>query len=248
MSHLKVGDRVAYFSAGSYAEYTCANATNTARVPDGIPMEQAAIANVAGITALMLSQEIYNVQKGDFVLVHAAAGGVGQTLCQILSAKGAMVIGTTSSEHKAELARRAGATHVILYTQQDVAAEVMKLTSDNGCRLVLDGVGKATFESSLASTATRGHLICFGNASGKPDPFDITRLTKGSKILCRPTMADFIKTHDDYQRLAGQVFELMKKNQLKFEINKMYDLQDASKAHEDLESRNTTGKLVLRIQ
>jgi NADPH:quinone reductase len=200
VSHLKVGDRVAYFSPSTYAEYTCANSSTTARVPDSISMEDAAVANLAGITALMLCQEIYKVRKGDYVLVHAAAGGVGQTLCQICSSLGAIVVGTTSTAAKAEIASKSGAHHLINYTTQNVTDEVMRITDGNGCRVVFDGVGKSTFDSSLACVAKRGYLLCFGNASGKPDPFDITRLTKGSKVLCRPTMGDFISTPEDYQR------------------------------------------------
>lgn len=250
VQHVRVGDRVAYFSAGSYAEYTLASASTTSVLPAKVTLEQGAIAHVAGITTLMLAQEIYRVKRGDYVLVHAAAGGVGQALCQFCAHVGAVVIGTTSSEMKAAIARQAGAQHVILYNDgglNSVIDQVMALTKGAGCRVVFDGVGKATFEQSLAACGIRGLIACFGNASGKPDAFDVTRLTKGSKMITRPTMADFIRQPEDYQRLISQVYQLQADGVLRFAVDSHYQLADAAQAHRDLEGRKTTGKLALRI-
>jgi NADPH2:quinone reductase len=169
-------------------------------LPDAVSLETGAACLLQGLTALMLSREIYHVRQGDTVLVHAAAGGVGQLLCQICNDAGATVIGTTSTPAKAEIARKAGAHHVILYTEEDVVEAVKRLTDGQMVNVVYDGVGRFTFESSLASLRRRGWLVCFGNASGKPDLFDVTRLTKGSLVLTRPTLADFVSTKQEFEQ------------------------------------------------
>ena len=191
---------MAYIGPKTYAEYTCASADKSVQLPESLNFEQGACAMLQGLTGMMLTHETYRVQPGDVVLVHAAAGGTGQLLCQICKAMGARVIGTTSTPEKAAVAKQAGADDVILYTQEDVVAKVKALTNGTGVNVVYDGVGKATFDLSLASLRPRGWMISFGNASGKPEPFDILRLAKGSFTLMRPTLFDFVATKADFQR------------------------------------------------
>ena len=199
-SAFKTSDRIAFIQPGTYTEYCCPAAAKCIKVPDGVPMDMAGGSLLAGLTGLMLTQETYQVKKGDFVLIHAIAGGVGQILCQLCKNAGATVIGTTSSDEKADIAKQLGADHVIDYTKQDVVQQVKQLTDGLGVNVVYDGVGKSTFDTSLLCLKPHGWMITFGNASGKPEPFDVLRLAKGSVKLMRPTLFDFISTPHDFQR------------------------------------------------
>ena len=169
----KEGDRVVYMNESTYAEYTAANAEKAIKIPSGMPEKIASAAILQGLTALTLIRETYHVQKGDWILVHAAAGGVGLWLCQLLKAVGARTIGTTSTEEKGNLAKKAGAEVVINYSHEDVKSKVMELTNGEGVRAVFDGVGKATFELSLDCLARKGTMASFGNASGAVPPLTI---------------------------------------------------------------------------
>eukprot|EP00158_Paraphelidium_tribonemae_P001775 Partr_v1_DN24795_c0_g2_i2_m37370 putative Quinone oxidoreductase len=234
-SNFKTGDRVAFFMPGSCAEYACPSIYKCIKVPEGVPMDVAGSCLLAGLTALMLTQETYRVKRGDTVLIHAVAGGVGQLLCQMCKQVGASVIGTTSSVEKADIGRALGADHIIDYTKVDVLTEVMRLTGDVGVDVVYDGVGKATFDASLACVRPHGWFLSFGNASGKPEPFDILRLGKGSKKLMRPALVDFISTAADFQRLAADLFERIAGGKLKISIYKQYPPENVADAHRDLE-------------
>jgi len=199
-----------------------------------------------GLTAHYLSTSTYPVQAGDTALVHAAAGGVGLLLTQMVGKlRGGRVIATVSSEEKAALARAAGADEVIRYDQADFAAEVLRLTADEGVQVVYDGVGRTTFEGSLASLRRRGLLVLYGAASGPVPPFDPLRLMAGSVFLTRPTLAHYTATRDDLLARAQAVFDWVAAGRLNVRIGGRYALSDARKAHEDLQGRRTTGKLLL---
>ncbi|KAI3646149.1 hypothetical protein MP228_009077 [Amoeboaphelidium protococcarum] len=250
VKHIRVGDRVAYFSPGSYAEFTAANAAQTTVLPDGVSFEMGSVYCVAGLTSLVLSSEVYQVKQSDTVLIHAAAGGVGQILSQICKNhfKVQTVIGTTSSEEKAEIARKNGCDHVILYSKPGVSVydEVMKITGGAGCNVVYDGVGKSTFDVSLDCVAKRGWLLLFGGASGPVPPLDILRLSKGAKNLARPSLMEFISTKEDFDRLSQKFFAMLVAGEVKIDISKVYNLENVSQAHSDLEGGKSTGKLVLK--
>jgi NADPH:quinone reductase len=245
---VKVGDRVAWCGVrGTYAEQAVAPESQLVRVPDGVSSEQAAAALLQGMTAHYLAETTYPIQVGDTVLVHAGAGGTGLLLTQMAKRRGARVITTVSSEEKAELSRAAGADEVILYTQQDFAVEVKRLTDGAGLPVVYDSVGKSTFEQSLQCLRPRGMMVLFGGASGAVPPFDLIRLsTMGSLFVTRPTLGHYIATRADLEARAGDVFRWVADGSLKLRIEHTYALRDAAQAQRDLESRQTTGKLLLR--
>ncbi|KAI9336390.1 hypothetical protein BDR26DRAFT_912041 [Obelidium mucronatum] len=247
VSSFQVGDRVAYMNANTCAEYALASQEQTIKVPTNVSMEQAAALLLQGATAMSLTRLAYEVKKGDHVLIHAAAGGTGQMLVQICKHYGAVVIGTTSSPEKAETARKAGADHVILYTQQNVKDEVLKITSGKGVQVVYDGVGKSTFDISLGSLARLGTLASFGNASGKVDDVDIMKLVPNAVRLMRPSLFSFIKDKADFDFLVNPLLELFGAGKITIHIHKIYDLSDIKSAHDDLESGKTQGKLLLRV-
>jgi NADPH2:quinone reductase len=197
------------------------------------------------MTAHYLALSTHVLQKGETCLVHAAAGGVGGLLVQIARLRGARVIASVGSETKANIAREDGADEVILYRTQDVAAEVQRLTSGEGCRVVYDGVGKDTFHASLASTARRGMLVTYGNASGAVPEIQPLILANGSKYLTRSVLRDYIVTRDELLGRARDLFGWMIEGKLKLRIHREYPLAEAAQAHRDLESRNTIGKLLL---
>lgn len=245
------GDRVAWSGVpGSYAELVAVPAANAVRVPDGVSDEQAAGALLQGMTAHFLVTTTYPVARGDAVLVHAAAGGVGLLLTQLAMARGGQVIGTVSTEEKARLARDAGATEVIRYDQvEDIAAEVRSLTGGQGVAVAYDGVGKTTFDASLASLRPRGMLVLFGAASGPVPPVDPQRLnTGGSLFLTRPSLFHYVATRKELDYHAGEVFAAVADGTLDIRIAHRYPLAEAARAHEDLQSRRTTGKLILLPQ
>jgi NADPH2:quinone reductase len=245
---VKVGDRVAWCGVrGTYAEQAVAPESQLVRVPDGVSSEQAAAALLQGMTAHYLAETTYPIQVGDTVLVHAGAGGTGLLLTQMAKRRGARVITTVSTEEKAELSRAAGADEVILYTQQDFAVEVKRLTDGAGLPVVYDSVGKSTFEQSLQCLRPRGMMVLFGGASGAVPPFDLIRLsTMGSLFVTRPTLGHYIATRADLEARAGDVFRWVADGSLKLQIEHTYALRDAAQAQRDLESRKTTGKLLLR--
>jgi NADPH2:quinone reductase len=239
------GDRIASTNlAGAYAELALVPANRAVPVPDGVGDEQAAAALLQGMTAHYLLFDSYPVRAGDTVLVHAAAGGMGLLVTQLATRLGAKVIGTVSTPEKEKLAREAGAVEVLGY--DGVAARVRELTGGEGVAAVYDGVGRATFDESLASLRPRGTLVLYGYASGPVPPFDLNRLaTGGSLSVTRPTLQHFIATDAELLRRAGDVLGWVADGSLRIVIGGRYPLAEAPRAHEDLQSRRTTGKLLL---
>ena len=242
-----VGDKVAWPSSlGSYSPTHAVNAASVVKVPEGVSLDVACAAMLQGMTAHYLIASLYEIKPGDTALVHAAAGGVGQLLCQMISNRGATVIGTASTAEKAEIARTAGASQVIRYDTEDVAAKAKELTNGIGVDVVYDGVGQATFEGSLASLKRRGMMALFGGASGMVPAFDLQALSRmGSLFVTRPTLADYIAGPGEMQWRADEIFTEHLAGKLNFAIGKTYALQDAKDAHTDLAARKTTGKLLL---
>ena len=245
VSDVSVGQHVASTNfAGAYAEFAIARAERVVPIPHGVADETAAAALLQGMTAHYLLHDSYPVKVGDTVLVHAAAGGMGLLLTQLASRMGARVIGTVSTPEKAELARGAGAAEVLDYN--GIAEKVRALTDGEGVAAVYDGVGASTFEASLASVRRRGVLVVYGAASGPVPPVDVQHLSAaGSIYLTRPTIAHFIVTPAELAKRAGDVLRWVADGSLDIRIGGRYLLAGAARAHEDLESRRTTGKLVL---
>ena len=248
LTDIVVGDVVATAAAatGTHAEYALVDAVQAVPVPDGVDADVAAAAMLQGMTAHYLVNSTYPVRDGDAVLVHAAAGGVGQLLVQLAKAKGARVIGTVGSAAKVEIARDAGADDVIRYDEvEDVAAAVRDLVPD-GVHAVYDGVGQATFEASLASLRRRGMLVLFGAASGAVPPFDLQRLNAaGSLFVTRPTLVHYTADRDELLWRSGDVLDAIADGSLRVAIGGRYSLDDAAQAYRDLEGRASTGKLLI---
>lgn len=247
VTRFKPGDRVATTNAGgAYAEASLVRADRAVAIPDAISTEVAAAILLKGMTTEAFVRRTYPVKAGETVLVHAAVGGVGQIMTQWLKAIGAVVIATVGSEAKAAKARALGADHVILYREQDVAAEVRRITGGTGVPVAYDSVGKDTFEGTLASLARRGLFVSFGNASGPVPPFSPARLAQaGSLYLTRPTLFDYIVTTEDLDASAALVFGMVASGKIQIEIGQTFALADARKAHEALESRSTVGASLL---
>jgi NADPH2:quinone reductase len=247
VSGLAVGDRVGWVAApGSYAQQVVVDVDRAIRVPDGVSDEVAAAVLLQGLTAHYLSTSTYPVQVGDTVLVHAAAGGVGLLLTQMVKLRGGRVVATVSTEEKAALAREAGADEVVRYDQAEFAPEVRRLTDGAGAAAVYDGVGQATFDGSLASLRPRGMLVLYGAASGPVPPFDAQRLNSGGSLfLTRPSLTHYSSTRDELLARARDVFDWIAAGRLKVRIGGRYALADARRAHEDLQGRRTAGKLLL---
>jgi NADPH2:quinone reductase len=241
------GDAVVSTSViGSYAEYALVPAAQLVKVPDGLSLECAAAVLLQGMTAHYLAYSTYPLKAGDTALVHAGAGGVGLLLTQIASAQGARVITTVSTKAKAELSREAGASDVILYTDQDFEAEVKRLTGGKGVDVVYDSVGKTTFDQSLNCLRPRGLLALFGASSGPVPPFDPIQLNqKGSLFLTRPVLWHYIATRAELEWRAGDVLGWAAKGDLKVRTEHTYPLVNAAQAQIDLEERKTTGKILL---
>jgi NADPH:quinone reductase len=244
---IKVGDRVAWTGIlGSYAEYAAVPSDRLVPIPEGIPEQQAAAAMLQGMTAHYLTHDTYPLKHGEAALIHAAAGGVGLLLVQMAHHIGTRVIGTVSTGEKAKLARDAGADEIILYTKQDFEAETKRLTNGKGVDVVYDGVGKTTFEKGLNVLRPRRYMVLFGGSSGPVPPFDLAQLsTKGSLYVTRPTLAHYIATTEELRARAKAVFDMIASGKLKLRIERTYKLAEAAQAHRDLESRKTTGKLLL---
>jgi NADPH:quinone reductase len=241
----RLGDRVAWSDTpGSYAEQVAVAAERVVPVIDGVSCERAAAALLQGMTAHYLATSTYPVQPGDAVLVHAAAGGVGLLLTQIVKMRGGRVIGTTSSDEKAQLARSAGADEVIRY--EAFAERVRELTGGEGVAVVYDGVGKETFDESLSSLRPRGYLVLFGAASGPAPPFEPARLEdRGSLYLTRPSLRHYTASREDLLERAAELFGWIAGGGLAVRIGGRYPLEQARRAHEDLGGRTTSGKLLL---
>jgi NADPH2:quinone reductase len=243
---VKVGDRVSYAPAiGSYAEYQVVAADRLVPVPAGVDSQTAAAVTLQGMTAHYLATSTYPLKPGDTALIHAAAGGVGQLLVQVAKMRGARVFGTVSTKEKAVLAREAGADEVILYTEQDFEAEVMRLTGGKGVNVVYDSVAKTTFDKSLNCLGLRGTLALFGQSSGPVPPVDLLRLAKNALFLTRPGLGQYTATREDLLRRAADVFGWVQSGKLKVRVSRTLPLQDAAEAHRLLEGRKTTGKVLL---
>ena len=241
------GDLVASVGVlGSYAEYALVPATQLVKVPAGLTPEQAAAAMLQGMTAHYLSHSTWPLKAGDTALIHAGAGGVGLLLTQMAVRLGARVITTVSTPEKAELSREAGASDVILYTQQDFEAEVKRLTNSKGVDVVYDSVGRTTFEGSLNCLRPRGLLALFGGSCGPVPPFDVIQLsTKGSLFVTRPTLWHYVATRAELEWRAGDVMGWAAKGELKLRTEFVYPLTEAAQAQMDMEARKTTGKILL---
>ncbi|MDB5101356.1 MAG: zinc-binding dehydrogenase family protein [Cyanobacteria bacterium RYN_339] len=248
ITEFKVGDRVVWTTVlGSYATKVLVPDFRAVLVPDGVDMQTAAAALVHGMTAHYLVNDSYKAKAGDTLLVHAAAGGVGLLLVQMLKALGCKVIGTVSTEEKEKAARAFGADEIIRYDQvEDLAAEVKRLNGGEGVHAVYDGVGAATFDASLASLRMRGTMVLFGGASGAVPPFDPMKLAWGGSLtLTRPYMEHFRATREEFQWRANEVFQGILDGKLKITIDSTYPLANAPEAHAALASRRTMGKLLL---
>ncbi len=241
------GDAVACTSVlGSYAEYALAPAAQLVKVPEGLSMEQAAAALLQGMTAHYLSHSTYPLKAGDTALIHAGAGGVGLLLTQMATRLGARVITTVSTPAKAELSREAGASEVILYTKQDFEVEVKRLTDGKGVDVVYDSVGKTTFEGSLNCLRPRGLMALFGASSGPVPPYNLIQLSgKGSLFVTRPTLWHYVATRAELEWRSSEVLGWAAKGQLKLRTEHVYPLAEAAQAQIDLETRSTTGKIIL---
>ena len=243
---LATGQRVGWLRGGqgSYAEYVLVDAAMAVPVPDVVADDVAAAVLMQGVTAHYLATDTYRVQPGDTALVHAAAGGVGQLLTQVVKLRGGRVIGTVSTEEKAEVARTAGADEVLRY--EEVPDRVKQLTGGECVAVAYDGVGGATFDASLASLRPRGVLVVYGNASGPTPPLEIPRLNSGGSLyVTRPTVVHYTATREELRARTDEVFGWVASGQLRVSVGGRYPLTDAARAHEDLESRRTTGKLLL---
>ncbi|VVO38738.1 quinone oxidoreductase family protein [Pseudomonas fluorescens] len=252
VSNVVVGDRVTYTgftnTLGAYCTERLIPAAPLIKLPESISFETAAAMTMRGLTASYLMRRIYDFKPGDTILLHAAAGGVGLIVSQWAKLLGLTVIGTVSSDAKAEVARAHGCDHVINYSHEDFAKRVRELTDGVGVNVVFDSVGKNTFMGSLDSLKRRGLLVCVGTASGPIPDFNPALLAmKGSLFVTRPALADYIADPAEKADLAGELFDLVGSGQIKIEINQHYSLQDAVQAHRDLESRKTTGSSIFVI-
>jgi NADPH2:quinone reductase len=244
---LKVGDRIAYSGPiGAYAGVLLRRADQVVKVPAGVDDKTAAAMMLKGLTAQYLIRRTYRVKKGDTILVHAAAGGVGQILCQWAKHLGATVIGTVGSDEKAALAWKAGCKHVIVTPREKFVERVQEVTKEKGVSVVFDGVGKDTFMDSLDCLRPFGLMVSFGNASGAVPPFHIGILAqKGSLFLTRPMLFHHIAAREDLLKAARELFAVVKSGKVKISINQTYPLKEAAQAHRDLEARKTTASTVL---
>lgn len=247
VTDIAVGESVAWKAAlGSYAEYVAVPVNEAVPVPDGVPHELAAAVMLQGLTAHYLAVSTYPVKEGDWAVVHAGAGGVGLLLTEIVKKRGGNVLATTSTPAKAELARRAGADEVASY--EDFAAKVKDLTGGKGAHVVYDGVGKTTFDQSLAALRPRGYMVLYGGASGQVPPVDPQRLNSGGSLfLTRPTLVHYATDRDELVSRTDEVFGWIADGSLTVRVGHRYDLADVVRAHNDLEGRKTTGKLILTV-
>ena len=247
VTEVQLGDRVAYAMAvGAYTELAVVPSWQLVKLPASLDFSSAAAAMLQGMTAHYLTHSTYAIQRGDTILLHAAAGGAGLLIAQMAKRRGARVIGTVSTEEKARLARSAGVDEVILYTETDFEAEVKKLTDGKGLPVVYASVGKTTYEKSLNCLRPRGMMVLFGQSSGPVPPLDPGILAaKGSLYLTRPSLGHYSATREELLSRAGDILDWVAKGELKLRISRTFALSDAAEAHRELESRRTTGKLLL---
>lgn len=248
VTEVAVGDRVAYGTGprGAYAEARNLPADCLLRLLDALSFEQGAAMMLQGLTAQYLLRRTYQVQPGDTILIHAAAGGVGTIACQWAKALGATVIGTVGSDEKAALARAHGCDHPIIYTRENFVERVREITGGEGVPVVYDSIGKDTFMDSLACLRPLGMMVLFGASSGPVPPFDCGLLAKmGSLFLTRPSLFTYAARRADLEAMAAELFEVVASGKVRIEINQRYALKDAAQAHRDLEARRTTGSTVL---
>ncbi|CAD6448726.1 5f6279ec-563c-4a11-8044-c952bfe0fee2 [Sclerotinia trifoliorum] len=238
---LKPNDRVVYMGTSTYAEYTVIPASKVHIVPSELAPGIAAAAFLQGLTALTLIREAYHVQRNDWILVHAAAGGVGLWLCQLLRVVGARVIATASSKEKLELAKENGAQVGINNKEEDIVKRVLEITGGEGVQAVFDSVGKDTFEGDLEVTARKGTV------SGAVPPFSISKLAAKNLKVLRPTLFNYIATREEFERYAAELFDFIIKDKLNVRIHEIYPLEEVRRAHTDIEGRGTTGKLLLKV-
>jgi len=244
---LKPGDHVIWMGTAAYAEYSVVSARSAHATPAGLAPGVAVAAFLQGLTAITLIRDAYHVQKGDWILVHAAAGGVGLLLVQLLHAVGAKVIGTASTAEKIALAKENGADYMINYKEEKgLVGKVKEITGGEGCAAVFDSVGKDMFDSSLEMAARKGTVVSYGNSSGPVPPFTISRLSAKNLKLMRPTLFNFIATREEFERYAGELYDFVVKGELNVKIHEVYPLADVARAQKDMESRKTTGKLLLK--
>ncbi|GAA5905664.1 quinone oxidoreductase family protein [Sporobolomyces salmoneus] len=250
-----VGDKVAAYTAGgSFAQYTLATTKQTIKLPSGVSTKDAATLILQGLTALTFVREAHEVKKGQWILVQAAAGGLGRLLCQLCSHIGAKVIGTTSTEEKAQLAKEAGAEHVILYGEgRDVVGEVYKLTGgegiERGVHAVFDGVGKDTFDMDFDLLRRKGTLVTLGNASGPVPPFAPLKLGPKNLKVCRPVLNQYVYTAEEFHSYATELFEIVKQGHLKLAVHGEYPLttEGIKQSQIDITGRKTSGKLLIKV-
>jgi NADPH:quinone reductase len=249
VTSVKVGDHVGWVMIkGGYAELAVIPADRLVPIPASIDERTAAAILLQGMTAHFLLRDCYRVAKGDWILIHAAAGGVGLLMTQIAKRIGARIIGTTSTEEKAALAREAGADEIVLYTKEDFQQAVKRITGGAGVNVVYDSVGKTTFDGSLDSLRPRGYMVLFGSSSGAVPPLDPQVLNrKGSLYLTRPTLGNYVSAREELLGRASELFDWVSKGQLQVRAEHDYPLADAAKAHADLEGRKTTGKILLKM-
>lgn len=247
VTNVKIGDRVAYTGAmGAYADERLIAADRLVRVPDNMDIRLAASIMLKGMTAYYLVNLTYQVKKGDTILIHAAAGGVGQIAGQWAKHLGATVIGTAGSQEKIDLALSLGYDHVINYREDNFVEKVKEITGGKGLPVVYDSVGKDTFPASLEVLQPRGLFVSFGNSSGPVPPFELALLSqRGSLYATRPTLGHYVATREELERAANGLFDVVQSGAVKININQTYDLRDAAQAHSDLEARKTTGTTVL---
>ncbi|AJY14487.1 quinone oxidoreductase [Burkholderia dolosa] len=245
---LKAGDRVAYVAQppGAYAQERVLSAERVVKLPDGISYDDAASVMLQGLTAHYLLRRTYPVKRGDTILIHAAAGGVGLLVCQWAKALGATVIGTVGSDEKAELAKAHGCDHPIVYTRENFTQRVKEITNGAGVPVVYDSIGKDTYVGSLDCLAPLGYFVSFGNASGPLPPIDSKEFSsRGSLFFTRPTLFSYIAKRADLEAAAAELFDAILSGNVKTSINQRYPLAEVGRAHADLEARKTTGSTIL---
>ncbi|MBO9506842.1 quinone oxidoreductase [Thalassospira sp. A3_1] len=248
VTDLVVGDRVAYAAQplGAYAEARVMPAKGLVKIPDGISFDLAAAAMLQGMTAQYLLRRTYHVKKGDTILIHAAAGGVGQIVCQWAKHLGATVIGTVGSKEKAEIAKSKGCDYPILYREEKVSERVKEITNGQGVEVVYDSVGKDTFDDSLDCLKRLGMMVSFGQSSGAVPPVPLKALAPGAYFLTRPSVFQYTATREELLATANELFDVLKSGVVKIDIGATYALADAKQAHDDLEGRKTTGSVILK--
>ncbi|KAL3470922.1 hypothetical protein BJX99DRAFT_250840 [Aspergillus californicus] len=247
--NFQIGDRVAWLATSGYAEYAAVPQLKTVKVPSGISDEDVMGSFLSGLTVLSLAKETYPVRKGDWVLLHAAAGGAGFLMTQILKTMGATVIGTAGGPEKVELVKSLGADYVIDYRseeEKDWVKKVKEITGGRGVDVVYDSVGQDTWEGSLEAVTRKGTIVWFGNASGPVPPLPLNKLSPKCVKVARPTLFGYIETREEFEFYVNELFNLLKSGQLKVKVHKVYPLDQVAQAHADLEGRKSTGKLLLK--